>query len=149
MDTILARLGELVLTALPTSLCILILHFYLKKVLFEPLDKTLAARKAATEGARQEAEASLARAAQKTQEFENALRQARSELYQKAEEERTALRAEQAAAIQQAREKAAALVAEARQQIAAEVASARQSLTAQSEALAGNIAAQIMKGSVN
>ncbi len=53
MDAILNPLGGLLLRALPTFLLVLVLHFYLKRVFFAPLDKVLEARRQATEGARE------------------------------------------------------------------------------------------------
>jgi F-type H+-transporting ATPase subunit b len=82
MDAMLHALGGILLRAVPTFLLIILLHFYLKSIFFTPLEKILHARYEATEGARKAAEAALAQAAAKTEEFEKALFTAKTEIYQ-------------------------------------------------------------------
>ena len=48
MEATLHSLGEIVLRGLPTFLLLVLLHFYLKRTFFAPLDKVLAARYEAT-----------------------------------------------------------------------------------------------------
>ena len=76
MDLILADLGKLLLRAVPTFLLVLVLHFYLKRIFFHPLDRVLEARREATKGARHAAEASLEQATQRSAEYEAAVRAA-------------------------------------------------------------------------
>src|SRR5580698_7814712 len=86
MDETLRALGVILLDAVPTFLLVVFLHFYLKKVFFQPLEKVLRQRFEATEGARRLAEQALARAAARTEEYEAAIRAARSEIYQTQEQ---------------------------------------------------------------
>ena len=69
------------LKAIPTVCLLLILHFYLKAVLFKPLQKILNQRDELTEGARKAAQQSLDGAEKKQQEYEAKFRDARAEVY--------------------------------------------------------------------
>ncbi|HWR49800.1 MAG TPA: ATP synthase F0 subunit B [Bryobacteraceae bacterium] len=145
MDQTIAALGELLLKALPTFLLVVALFFYLKAVYFKPMAKVLEQRYEATEGARKLAEASFARANEKTAEYEAALRSARAEIYREQEQLRQSLRQDHAQAMQDARRAAGAMVAEAQDRLAAELDSARASLQAQSDSLAEQITDAILR----
>jgi F-type H+-transporting ATPase subunit b len=146
MDAILADLGRLLLRALPTFVVLLVLHFYLKHMFFRPLDRVLEARRQATEGARNTAQAGLDTAARKSAEYESAIRAARGEIYREQEETRRRWRDEQAAAIEQTRRSAAETIKHARAQVAEEAAQAKLSLASESERLASQIADAILPG---
>lgn len=132
-------LGGLFLKALPTFILVILLHFYLRAILYGPIEKILKQRDAATEGVKKAAEESLARADQKAREYEHSLREARSEVYHEQEEFRKQWRQEHAAAIEEARSRAAAVVAEAKRSLQAETADAMRGLDAQADALAEQI----------
>ena len=55
MESTLNALGGILLRALPTFFLVLLLHLYLKRVFFAPLNQILKQRYDATEGARQAA----------------------------------------------------------------------------------------------
>jgi F-type H+-transporting ATPase subunit b len=143
MDQTFRALGALFTRAIPTFLLVILLHFYLKKMFFGPLARALKARDEATAGARRQAEAALAHAAERATEYENALRAARGEVAQEQEALRSQWREREASAIAEAKHSAAAAVKEAQAGIAAEVATARQLLAKESEALAEQIAGAI------
>src|SRR2546430_17672865 len=103
MDQILHALGGILLRAVPTFLCVIFLHFYLKAVFFKPLEQVRRKRYEATEGARKQAEESMERAAAKTAEYETALRAAKGELYHAQEKFHQQLQEMQAAEFQKAR----------------------------------------------
>lgn len=149
MDQTLKALGGILLNALPTLFLVLLLHFYLKRVFFQPLERVLQQREKATEGARQAAEVSLTLAGQKAAEYEAALREARSAIYKEQEQLRRSLRDDQSAAVKDARAKAGALVEGARAQLAADVATARATLESESESLAEQIAERILRRSAH
>src|SRR5215471_14781423 len=140
MDAILRQLGQLLLQAVPTFLLVILLQIYLKRVFFRPLEKVLHKRYEATEGARKAADESLARAAAKTAEYENALRAARSELYQAQEQMHKQLQEREAAQIAEARKAADAAVKAAKADLARDVQAAKESLGRDSEMLANQIA---------
>jgi F-type H+-transporting ATPase subunit b len=144
MEQTLQALVGILQKAVPTILLLILLHFYLKAMLFGPLAKVLKERDALTKGARKSAEESLASAERKTAEYEAKLLDARGEVYREQEEIRRKWLAEQAAQIDRARERSATAVREAREQIAREAATARTSLLETSGALADEIAGTIL-----
>jgi F-type H+-transporting ATPase subunit b len=146
MDEVLRSLGGLLLKAIPTFLIVVALHFYLKRMFFGPMAKVIEERYNATEGARKAAEESLARAAEKTAEYEASLRAARSEVYREQEEVRKKLREEQANAVAEARRSAETAVQEASRQLAAELVTAKESLALQTGSLADRIADSVLHG---
>ena len=144
MEETLRSLGEVLLNALPTFFLVILLHFFLKAVFFKPLENILAARKEATEGARQQAAASLDLANAKAAAYEESIRAARNEMYKEQEELRKKWRDENAARVLEVRKRAEAMVKEAKAQIAAQAAEARQSLQASAQSLADQITVQVL-----
>ncbi len=145
MEATLQALGRILLNGLPTFFLVILLHFYLKRTFFRPMEKTLAARFDATEGARKAAERSLQDADKRIAEYQASIRAARGEIYIEQEKLRKELQERQAAQLEAARQNAAARLADAKAQIAAETASARQSLAADSDALANEITESILR----
>ena len=146
MDATLRALGEILLNAVPTFLLVFILHFYLKRVFFRPMEKVLRERFEATEGARKLADQALARASARTSEYEAAIRAARSEIYQKQEHFYKELQETQSRQVAAARESAEQHVREAKAQLAVELEAAKANLAKASEAMAGEIANRILGG---
>jgi F-type H+-transporting ATPase subunit b len=146
MDETLRALGVILLDAVPTFLLVVFLHFYLKKVFFQPMEKVLRQRFEATDGARKLAEQALARAAARTAEYEEAMRAARSEIYQSQEQFYKQLQDTQDGRIAAAHASAVAAAQSAKAQLADDVASAKASLAEQSEKLAGDIADTLLRG---
>jgi F-type H+-transporting ATPase subunit b len=144
MEATLHALSGILLKAIPTFLLVILLHFYLKYMFFKPLEKVLRARYEATEGAQKRAAESLQKAAERTAEYEAALRAARAEVYQSQEQWHHRLREEHAAQVKAAHEKADAAVRAAREELASEILQAKAGLAAQSDALAGQIADTIL-----
>ncbi|HUQ91354.1 MAG TPA: ATP synthase F0 subunit B [Bryobacteraceae bacterium] len=146
MDETLNALGGILLNAIPTFLLIIFLHFYLKAVFFKPMEKVLHEREEATAGALRRAQQSLAAAEEKAKQYEEAMRQARSEVYKEQELTRKQWQAEQSEQIAATAETTKAMVADAKQQIAAETETARQALEAESRWLADKIADMVLQG---
>jgi F-type H+-transporting ATPase subunit b len=144
MDQVLRALGGLLLNAIPTFVLVIALHFYLKRVYFRPMARVLAERAEATEGARRQASDMLAQASAKAAEYDENLRNARSEIYREQEQYRDRLRQDQAQALTQARESSNAAVKQATARLAEEAALARQSLAAQADSLANEIVQTIL-----
>lgn len=145
MEETLHALAGLMLKAIPTICLLLLLHWYFKAMLFGPLEKVLKQRDELTEGARKSAEASLAAAESKHQEYEKKLNEARAEVYRAQEETRRKWLEDQAAQVDEARKRSEQIVHGAKQQIEAEAASARENLAATTAALADEIATTILK----
>lgn len=132
------------LTAIPTICLFVLLYFYIKAMLFRPLEKVLAERDALTEGAKRTAESSLAAAERKQQEYEQKFAEARAQVYKIQEETRRKWLDDQAAQVGEARKRMEESVRAAKDQIAAEGATAREGLAAASAELADKIATAIM-----
>jgi F-type H+-transporting ATPase subunit b len=146
MEATLNALGGILLNAIPTFVLIIFLHFYLKSVFFQPLEKVLQERDEATAGARKRAEESLRVAEEKARQHEQVLRDARGAVYNEQEEQRKKLLAEQSAQIAEAASKTKALVAAAREQLAAETAVAKKTLESESGQTATKIVDSILAG---
>ena len=146
MDETLRSLGGLLLKAIPTIVLLLIVHFYLKRMFFEPLREVLAKRREATEGARKSAEALVAQAAEKSAALEAALRKAREEVYREQEETRRRWISEQTEQLEETRRHSRDLIHRAKQQLDTETAAAKRELTASTAALADQIAQSLLEG---
>ncbi len=144
MDQILRDLGALLLKAVPTFLLVGLLYFYLKRMFFRPLDRVLEARQAATEGARQAAGETFAKAAEKTAQCEAALRAARAEIYREQERLRQQWRQEQAVAVEEARRKAHEMLGEAEVRLHTELVEAKHDMEWGAELLATVIAERVL-----
>ena len=147
MDAMLQALGGILLKAVPTFLLVVLLHFYLKGVFFNPLRKVLRQRYEATEGARKLAAESLDRAAARTAEYEAATRAARTEIYQAQEQAHKRLQESEMTELTAARRHAEAAVQEAKAQLAGDVEAAKAALARDSDLLANQIADSILRGS--
>ena len=146
MEQTLQALGGILLKAIPTVILLLILHAYLRAVLFAPLEKMLQQRAELTEGARKAADQSLASAEAKAQEYEGKLRAARAAVYKEQEETRRRWLDDQIEQLAQSRSSAEAAIRKAKNELAAEAAAARTALAATSSALADQIATSLLAG---
>jgi F-type H+-transporting ATPase subunit b len=144
MAQTLQSLGGIVLNSIPTVILLIILHFYLKAVLFRPLEKMLKQREDLNEGARRTAEASLAEAERKAREYEAKLRDARAVVYKEQEETRKRWLEDHAAQVAQAQTRADAAVKAARAALGSDAAAAKQDLAQSSAALADQIATTVL-----
>jgi len=144
MQETLHALGGILQKASITVVLLIILHFYLKAVLFGPLDRIMQKRRELTEGARKIAEDSLAAATRKADEYEAKLRDARAAVYKQQEEMRKRWLEEQAQQVAEARSRSEGTVKAAREAIAQDVAAARKSLQDTSAAVADQIVATVL-----
>ena len=156
MEEILAKFAALwaqakpyLIASIPTVILLVILHVYLQKFFFQPLARALDERKKATEGANKVAHKSFEAARQKTQEYEEKLRNARTEIFLEYEQLRANLRAEQEAALREVKAKADAMLADARKQIQSDSDIARRELEAEADAIAEKIATTVLNGRNN
>ena len=146
MEETLRALSGLLLEAVPTLIIVLLLHFYLKKIYFQPMEKVLAARSEATEGARKLAQESLEKASAMAAEYDEKLRAARNELYREQEEFRQKLHQEHEQTLKDARERASQMVKEASAQLEAELAASKEVLRRDAGALSDKIVQAILSG---
>src|ERR1700758_4235077 len=105
MQQIVHQLGELFLQAVPTVLIVLAFYLILRALFFKPLLSVMAERDARTVGARKAAEAAQAAAAEKMKQYQEALRQARAQVYGEQEAARKKVLEERAALVKDARAK--------------------------------------------
>lgn len=145
MESTLHDLGGLLLKAIPTILLLIIVHLYLKRMFFGPLQAVLAKRREATEGERKAAEALLAQASEKAAAIEAQLRKAREDIYQEQEEARRRWIAEQTARLDEARRQARELIHQAKQQLDDEATAAKRQLTATTAEIADQIARSLLE----
>lgn len=139
MDKTLHDLGGIVLNGLPTFFLVLILAFFVKFLYLKPLEKVLGERFRLTEGARKAAEESLKNADSKIAEYQDALNNARNEIYREQATFLQKFHAEQAELVHAVRAECDTRVAAIRLSIAQEADAARESLAAQADTLAGQI----------
>lgn len=143
MDPTLKDLTQLLLHAVPTIFCLILLTAYLKYVFFKPLDKVLRKRHEETEGVRHLAEKAFADVEYKTSKFEQALLEAKLEVYREQEAQRKQLLAEQAKAIAEAREAVEARIQEARRELSEEAERATAEMGVQAHELSKQMIASI------
>jgi F0F1-type ATP synthase membrane subunit b/b' len=144
MDKILHDLGGIILDGLPTFFLVVILAVFVKFLYLKPLEKVLAERFRLTEGARKAAEESLKSADSKIAQYQDALNNARAEIYQEQAAFLQKLHAEQAELAQAVRIESDSRVAAIKLSIAKEADVAREGLESQAETLAGQIADAIL-----
>jgi F-type H+-transporting ATPase subunit b len=145
MDPTLKALTELLLHAVPTIICLILLTAYLKYVFFKPLDKVLRKRHEETEGVRHLAEKAFADVDYKTSKFEQALLAAKLEVYREQEAQRKQLLVEQAKAIAEAREAAEVRIQEARRELSEEAERATAEMGVQAHELSKQMIASIFR----
>jgi F-type H+-transporting ATPase subunit b len=141
MQEIVRQLGELFLQAVPTVLIVLAFYLILRSLFFKPLLQVMAERESRTSGAQKAAEAAQATAAEKVKQYQEALRQARAQVYGAQEAARKRLLEERASVLREARARAAAEVAAGKDRVARELAVARRDV----EAMAGQLAEEIAR----
>ena len=145
MQAIGHQLGELFLQAVPTVLIILLFYIILRAIFFKPLLAVMAERDARTVGAQKASEAAQAAAAEKVKQYQDALRQARGQVYAEQEAARRKLLDERAAQIKEARTRASGEVNAAKTRVAAELAAARRDVESTVAQLSAEIARRILQ----
>lgn len=145
MQEIVHQLGELFLQAVPTVLTVLVFYLILRSLFFRPLLQVMAEREARTVGARKAAEAAQAAAAEKVKQYQDALRQARAQVYGEQDAARKKLLDERAALLKAARARAADEVKAAKERVAKELAAARRDIEATVAQLSAEIARRLLQ----
>jgi F-type H+-transporting ATPase subunit b len=140
------QVGDIIIRAVPAFIAFILIHLYLKKVLFQPLERVLAERRAKTQGAVEASEAIVREATGKADRYEQALSQARAGISRDHEAARREFAAGQAKVIADARRQMNEKIAEARAGIEAEAAQAQAGLELEAELLAERITGSILAG---
>jgi F-type H+-transporting ATPase subunit b len=139
------QLGELFLQAVPTVLIILLFYFILRVIFFKPLLAVMAERDSRTVGAQKAAEATQAAAAEKVKQYQEALRQARAQVYAEQDAARKKLLDERAAQLKEARTRASGEVNVGKERVAGELAAARREIETTVAQLSAEIARRVLQ----
>ena len=141
MDETLRQIGELLLGAVPTVIFFLLLFGLYTVLVHKPLVRVLAERRARTQGAIEKARADVARAEERTAEYEQKLRDARLKLFKALEARRTKASQLRAQAVAEARYRAQSQIEAARAAIEQDKAAAKQNLDAE----VGRLATEVIR----
>ena len=141
MDDILHQLVGLLLGAVPTAILFIVLVLAYRLLVYGPLTDVLAERRARTQGAVEKANAAIAVADAKSQEYEARLRAARSDIFRRREQRVQTWNAERERTLESARQASRDQVQTARTALDEQVGAA----SAQIESSIDQLAAQILK----
>jgi len=147
MDEILRQLVPLLIGSVPTMIIFLILVLAYKYILLGPLLKVLAERRSRTAGAVERAQAAIAAADAKAQEYEARLRAARAEIFHARENRIKAWNAERESALSDARQAARTRIIAEKAALAAQAATSRQEIERTVDTLASDILKAVLPNS--
>jgi F-type H+-transporting ATPase subunit b len=142
---IVKQVGELLLSSIPTIICLLVVWGAYRSLVHGKLQKILEERHARTEGAIQQAQAAIASAEARTAEYEQKLREARAQVYASQESYRSKIMEQRAAALAKARQQSDEMVKKARAAVEEEMVPAKANLQKQAEVLADQIIQSILR----
>ncbi len=144
MDETLHQLGGLLLGSVPTIILFLLIVILYRFLVYGPLTRVLAERRARTQGAIEQAEAATAAAAAKTHEYEAQLRAARSKIFVTRQEKQQLWNRERDHAVATAQEAAGKQVEEAKTALQAQSKAAHRTIEDSVDELAGEILRAIL-----
>ena len=136
---------ELFFQVVPIVLILLVFYAVLRVLFFKPLLKVIAEREARTIGAQKAAEAAQKAAAERVRQYQEALKQARAEVYVEQEAARKKVLDERAARLKEARAKASAFVNAQRERVTAEVVAARREIESGITQFAALVARRVLQ----
>ena len=143
MQIVLQQLGQLLFDSIPTILLFVLLHFYLKRVLYRPLQQVLRQRSERIEGRLEAARKLVEQAETALAGYEATLRARRIENYRQVEARRQAALALGQQRLAQSRHDSAQAAVHARVELAAQTEEARRHLQSSADVLAGQIVNQM------
>ncbi|HKW73887.1 MAG TPA: ATP synthase F0 subunit B [Terriglobales bacterium] len=144
MET-LRQLGELLLTSIPAIISLLIVWGAYQSLVYRRLQQVLAERHARTEGAVQNAQQQIATAERRTAEYEQKMREARSQIYKTQEAQHRQIMESRSSALAEARKHADEMLNRARAATVQELEAAKASLQKQADSLADEIIDSILR----
>ncbi len=145
MDAILRQIGELLVNSIPTIISVLILWTAYRFIVHGKLRQVLEQRHALTEGAIERAQQEIAVAEKRTAEYEQHVREARTQIYKAQQANRQRVMDERNVALAESRQRAGEMVKKARAVLEAETADAKGALEQQAGVLADQVIATILK----
>lgn len=131
-------------TLLSVGAAVIVLTLVLNKFLFTPLRKVLDERQQRTDEGRAELEEAQAIQAQRLDDIEQRLKEARREAYEIREEAQSEGQARRDELMNEARDQAGEIVGKAREEIAADIDTARGDLEAEADRLAKMITERVL-----
>jgi F-type H+-transporting ATPase subunit b len=145
MDAILRQIGELLVNSIPTIISVLILWTAYRFIVHGKLRQVLEQRHALTEGAIERAQQEIATAEKRTAEYEQRVRDARSQIFKTQQANRQRVMEERNTALAESRQRAGEMVKKARAVLEAETAGAKGTLEQQASVLADQVIAAVLK----
>ena len=139
MDLILHQLGDLLLGSVPTVILFLLVLIFYKTLVYTPLLKVLAERRARTLGTGENAAAAIQSADAKSQEYEARLRAARLEIGRQREQRLQHWNRERENILTDARHASDETVKTARTNMDREVETAKAGIEANADSLANDV----------
>jgi F-type H+-transporting ATPase subunit b len=136
---------ELFFQVVPIVLILLVFYAVLRVLFFKPLLKVIAEREARTIGAQKAAEAAQKAASEKVKQYQDALKQARTEIYVEQEAARKKVLDQRAAQLKEARAKTSDMVKAQRERIVAEVVAARREIESSITQFAALVARRVLQ----
>jgi len=144
MDETLHQLEGLLLGSVPTIFLFLLIVILYRLLVYGPLTRVLNERRERTDGAIEQAEAAMAAAAAKTQEYEAQLRAARSKIFQARQLKQQQWTRERDSAVAEAHAAAQRQVEEAKSALQVQTNASRQTIEDSIDQLAGEILAAVL-----
>jgi F-type H+-transporting ATPase subunit b len=145
MDAILRQIGELLVNSIPTIISVLILWTAYTFLVHKKLQQVLAQRHALTEGAMERAQQEIATAEKRTAEYEQRVREARSQIYKAQQANRQRVMDERNTALTESRKNAGEMVKNARAALEKDTVGAKAALEQQANVLADQVIATVLK----
>jgi len=145
MDAILRQIGELLVNSIPTIISVLILWTAYRFIVHGKLRQVLEQRHALTEGTIERAQQEIAIAEKRTAEYEQRVRDARSQIFKTQQANRQRVMEDRNAALAESRQRAGEMVKKARAVLEAETSAAKGSLEQQAGVLADQVIATVLK----
>ena len=145
MDAILRQIGELLINSIPTIISVLILWTAYTFLVHNKLRQVLAERHALTEGAMERAQQEIATAEKRTTEYEQRVRDARTQIYKAQQAHRLRVLEERNAALAESRRNAGEMVKKARVAMEKDTIGAKAALEQQANVLADQVIATVLK----
>jgi F-type H+-transporting ATPase subunit b len=148
MDAILRQIGELLVSSIPTIIALLIVWVGYRFIVYGKLRQVLEQRRALTQGAVERAQKEIAAAEQRTLEYEQRVREARTQIFRAQQANRQRIMEERNAALAEARKQAGETARQARAALEKDMAQAKAALEQQAHVLADRVIETVLKPAV-
>jgi len=145
MDIVLRQVGELLISSVPTILCLLVVWAGYRLIVHGKLMQVLQQRRELTEGAVERARQEIATAEARTAEYEQKVGEARARLYQTQQANRQRLLEQRNVALAEARRQSGETVKSARSALERDMAAAKGELKQQASVLADKVIETVLR----